>query len=360
MITLAQVMRDHHTALIRAHKADMQPRHYAAMQSIMDCHTPASGELHYQCPSCEHPQIRYRSCGNRQCPACQHDCNNHWLDRQRQKLLPVNYFMVTFTLPRQLRHFVWHHQSWAYPAMFKAAVATLRVFFKNDKALSCVPGLTGVLHTHSRRLDFHPHCHFIVPGGGLRITRRSWVRLKRHYLFNAKKLAAVFRGKFITAMSEAGFYIPARVPKQWICHCESVGKGEQALVYLARYLYRGVLSEKNIVRYHKGLVSFRYLDSESNTWKIRTETVVNFLWLFLQHTLPKGFRRSRDYGFLHGNAKKWLLQLHLKFRVAITPPALKPIKVIACQCCGFAMQFVGLIRRLPRNRPLRLPIPLPG
>ena len=196
-------------------------------------------------------------------PACQHQTNNQWLDRQRQKLLPVDYYMVTFTLPRELRQFVWHHQQWAYQAMMKAALETLQSFYQRDKKLGNDAGFTAVLHTHSRRLEFHPHIHFIAPGGGFDEKHSIWKQKSGKYLFKEQNLATVFRGKFIAAMMAAGFYIPDKTPKSWIVDCENVGKGEPALIYLARYLYRGVLNEKNIISYKNGKVTFRYKDSKT-------------------------------------------------------------------------------------------------
>lgn len=105
-------------------------------------------------------------------------------------------------------------------------------------------------------------------------------------------------------MVKAGFYVPSKTPRRWIVNCQKVGKGEPALVYLARYLYRGVISEKNILSVKHGRVIFRYIDSDTKQWKIRNESIADFLWLVLQHVLPKGFRRTRDYSFLRSNAKK--------------------------------------------------------
>lgn len=349
MISLAQLMRDNQQALQLKHGAKMKARHYTAMHAIMDCHTEERGKVQYHCQSCENRQNFCRSCGNRSCPSCQHQTNNQWLDRQRKKLLPVDYYMITFTIPRELRQFVWHHQEWAYQAMMKAAAETLQSFYQMDKKLLGKAGLTAVLHTHSRKLDFHPHIHFIAPNGGFNRKQLLWRQKSGKYLFKEKNLATVFRGKFIEAMVGAGFYVPSKMPRQWIVNCTKVGKGEPALVYLARYLYRGVVSEKNILSCKNGRVTFRYKDSDTKQWKTRNESVADFLWLVLQHVLPKGFRRTRDYGFLHGNAKKTLLRIQLKLRVNIPEIIPAQPKVVACKCCGFAMQFVGLLRRSPQD-----------
>ena len=347
MNSLAPLMRKHQTALIQHYQTRMRTQHYAALQAIIDCHTPVCGSLTYECHSCSKQQRYYQSCGHRSCPACQHRTNNQWLDRQRKKLLPVDYYMVTFTLPFELRHFAWNNQRWAYKTLFTTAVQTLSKFANHDKQLKVTLGMTGVLHTHSRRLDFHPHVHFIVPNGGFSNNRRRWKQKHGNYLFNGNALANVFRGKFLAAMKQDGMHVSVKTPRQWIAQCQAVGKGGPALIYLARYLYRGVINERNIINADNDNVTFRYQDSTTKCWKTRTEPVLRFLWLVLQHVLPKGFRRTRDYGFLHGNAKKIRQRLQLILRVKL-PVENKPVKQTPnCPCCGLAMRFLGFVRYKP-------------
>lgn len=348
MIRLAQLMRDHQDEFIQRYANIMEPRHYHALRSIIDCHTPACGEVQYDCHDCSQHQHFCHACGNRSCPACQHQTNNDWLDRQRQKLLPVDYYMVTFTLPAELRSFVWHHQKWAYQTLFDVARQTLMTFAKNDKKLNAILGLTGVLHTHSRRLDYHPHVHFIVPNGGLSPDKKYWKQKPGKYLFNGNKLACVFRAKFISAMKKKGYTLPTKTPSEWVTQCESVGRGESAYVYLARYLYRGVITEKNIIKEDQGHVTFKYQENQSKKWKIRTEPVTKFLWLVLQHVLPKGFRRARDYGFLHSNAKRTLkrLQLILKVNLSMTPTIKEDEhkQQHLCKKCGLEMVMTQIFK----------------
>lgn len=348
MITLAQLLREHQDALVQTYGARLRQEHHSAMQAILACHSPACGELRYDCQACGQAQSAYPSCGHRSCPACQHGTNNQWLDRQRQKLLPVDYYLVTFTLPAQLRGRVWHHQRRLYHTLFSVAQATLSQFAGNDRRIGSDLGLVGVLHTHSRRLAFHPHVHFVVPGGGL--NRHQWQARAGHYLFNGKALARVFRGKFLAALKEQGFSLPDKLPEEWVAQCEHVGRGEQALTYLARYLYRGVLREQNILDYDGERVRLQYQDSDTGDWHTLIEPVVRFLWRVLQHVLPKGFRRARDYGFLHGNARRTLQRLQLLLRTPL-PETLSAKKRTPrlCPCCGHAMNVTL------RRRPCRWP-----
>jgi len=96
-----------------------------------------------------------------------------------------------------------------------------------------------------------------------------------------------------------------------IVDCKAVGSGDKALVYLGRYLYRGVIREKDILSYQDGQVTFCYIDSDTGKTRIRKILATHFLWLVLQHVLPRGFRRARNYGFLHPNSKTLIKLIHL-------------------------------------------------
>ena len=135
------------------------------------------------------------------------------------------------TLPAQLRQLAWQNQRIVYDLLFREAAETLNTFGFNHKGLNARLGMTGVLHTHSRRLDHHPHVHFVVPGGGINIDRREWRKLKGQYLFNSSNLAKVFRARLLKALEAAGLLTPAlkkALPTLWVAHCEHVGKGEPA------------------------------------------------------------------------------------------------------------------------------------
>ncbi len=348
MISLADLARQYQQDLIHQYQGKFSTTHHFALNALINCRTPEYGEMQYRCTPCRQQQTFCHSCGHRSCPKCQHQSNCKWLARQQQKLLPVNYFMVTFTLPYELRAFAWEHQRLVYATLFEAAVATLNTFAKNDKYLRGKLGMTAILHTHSRKLEFHPHIHIIIPAGSFQSSQSLWQTKSKRYLFNEFALAQVFRGKFLKAIQDSKIQYAIALPKKWVAQCQHVGRGEPALKYLARYLYRGVINENNIIKHEQGEVTFRYQDSKTKTWRFRTETAIDFLWLVLQHVLPKGFRRARDYGFLHGLAKKTLQQLQLLLKVAIAPLPLKTRLEHLCPCCEKPMDFI-LFFKLPKK-----------
>ncbi len=145
-------------------------------------------------------------------------------------------------------------------------------------------------------------------------------------------------------MNAADLTIPDPLPDQWVVDCKRVGKGEPTLQYLSRYLYRGVISEKNIIANRDDKVTFRYIEGNTGKSQYRTVKGEDFLWLALQHVLPRGFRRVRDYGFLHGNTKKWLSLVQLVLKVIIEARTSRPRPVFKCPKCKSPMQILGFSR----------------
>jgi hypothetical protein len=328
------------------------PSHERALDAMAICRTNESPVMRVRCLDCGTQETIPHSCGHRSCPHCQHHEGQQWLERQRGKLLPVEYFMVTFTLPRQWRALLWQHQRIGYDLLLKLGWQTLKAFGLNDVHLKGRIGAHAVLHTHSRRLDYHPHVHFIVPAGALDPKHRLWRKKQGKYLFHQESLAKVFRAKWFETMRAEGLKVSASVPKDWVVDCKHVGRGDQALTYLGKYLYRGVLQEKDILRCENGQVTFRYTEN-SGTVKTRTLPGADFLWLLLQHVLPKGFRRSRDYGFLHSNCKAMIQLLQYLFRYLLRPSTEKTKKPpIQCKACGGIMAIIAIrLKPIPKAQP---------
>lgn len=341
---LASIVDQYYDAFMIKHGNTILPGHKKALNAILRCRTPESGELYVQCPDCNHAEWRPLSCGNRHCPKCQNHQASLWIDKQQEKLLPVSYFMATFTLPFELRQWAWCHQKTLYSFLFKCVSGTLKDFGLNPKNLGAEIGMTMVLHTNTRRLDYHPHIHAVIPGGGVDRLRRCWKGVKAKFLFNEFALAKVFRARFLEEIRGIGMTLPESVPSKWVVDCDYVGKGITALKYLSRYLYSGVISEKNIVSNQKGEVTFQYIESGSGETKFRTLKGEDFLRLILLHVLPKGFRRVRDYGLLHSNAKKLRSLVQLILHVITKQLRLRQRPMFICPRCQSSMVSVRFRR----------------
>lgn len=352
MITLAAIIERFESDYFAQYGASSLPSHAKALAAMKRCRTQLAPRMLAHCGACGEQRVVPHSCGHRNCPHCQAHESQQWIERQLQRQVPASYFMLTFTVPAELRELAWQNQSWFYAKLFDCAWETVNDFSHNDKKLQGNPGAVAVLHTHSRRLDYHPHVHLVMPAAALDVQNNLWrtkcakasngLRQDKPYLFNHKALAKVFRAKLLAAISQEGLALPARLPEKWVVDCKCVGSGEKALVYLGRYLYRGVIQEKDILSCADGQVSFRYRDAKTSKMQVRSLSGAAFLWLLLQHVLPKGFRRARNFGFLHPNSKRLIALLHLVLKVV--PPSVqawvKPRPTLRCPCCGEAMQIV--------------------
>jgi len=346
MIRLASVIADFEADFLAQFRHRLSADQLRALAAIRHCRSPSSPMMQVRCGDCDHQRLVPHSCGHRLCPHCQHHESQQWLERQMQRLVPADYFLLTFTLPAQLRGLAAAHADVVFDLSMRCAWETVLRFSQNDRQLQGTPGAIAVLHTHSRRLDFHPHVHLVVPAAAVDAARQRWRRKRRGtngtYLFNAKAMAKVFRAKMLAAIAAVGIPLPACYPREWVAHCKAVGRGEKALVYLGRYLYRGVIREEDILACENGRVTFRYRDAATGKLERRSLAGADFLWLMLQHVLPKGFRRARNFGFLHANCKRLigLLQRLLKFDPNRFTPPRKARPALLCACCGAVMAIV--------------------
>lgn len=368
MITLASIIERFGVPYLAQYGSAALPSQRQALNAMKYCRSTLGPCLLAQCGDCGEQRLVPHSCGQRNCPHCQHFESQRWIERQTQALVPGSYFLITFTLPAELRPLVWQHQRVLYAALMDCAWATLRTFSQNHKQLQGSPGAVAVLHTHSRRLDFHPHVHLVMPAAALDADKGLWRTLRKSakgggYLFNHKALAKVFKAKFLAALGELGLELSAKLPDAWVVDCKCVGNGAPALVYLGRYLYRGVIAEKDILRCENSQVTYRWRDSKTKKQAQRSVSGVEFLRLVLQHVLPKGFRRARNYGFLHPNSKRLIALLRL---LVFKPCGMAPSKSaqatqterpkLLCRCCGAVMTILHrrivpvIVPPLPSNR----------
>lgn len=343
MIRLSALIEQFEPSFLTQYGDRLRPEQRQALTALKACRTALSPRMQAHCPACEEQVFVPHSCGHRLCPHCQHHESQQWLERQVKTLVPGEYFLLTFTLPAEFRPLALADPRTVFDLLIQCAWQTLLTFSRNDKQLQGTPGAVAVLHTHSRRLDYHPHVHCVAPAAALDAAKRLWrTKSGKRYLFNHKALAKVFRAKLLEGLTEAGLALPECHPRQWVVDCKHVGSGEKALVYLGRYLYRGVLQEKDILACDGDQVTFRYRNGKTRRTENRTLPGAAFLWLLLQHVLPKGFRRARNFGFLHPNSKRLipLLQLLLKRVPSRALEALKPRPPLVCPCCGGPMTIV--------------------
>jgi hypothetical protein len=217
------ILRDHLDAFNQAYDGQITASMRQTINAMLSCRTHTQRASHWACQGCTQTADFPLSCGHRSCPQCQHNTTQDWLAKQQAKLLSVDYFMVTFTLPFELRVVAKYQPETLYPAMFSVAASVLKDFALNSPKLAGDIGFTGVLHTHSRRRDLHPHIHFIIPAGSFNKTQQHWKKNKGKYLFNAFNLANVWRARLLEHLAKLNLKLPTSLPKKWVVDCQRVG-----------------------------------------------------------------------------------------------------------------------------------------
>lgn len=278
------------------------PSQRRALQAIQQCRTAALGGQVYGCEDCGARQYSYHSCGNRHCPKCHGQQTQRWLEQQRAGLLPCPYYLLTFTLPAQLRALARSDQKLVYGLLLQAAAASIQKLCADPRWLGAQPSLMGVLHTWTRAMLYHPHAHFLVSAGGLSADGQHWQPAKNpKFLIPVRALCLIFRAKLRDGLKAAGKL--AQVPPalwqphfKWVVHAQHAGSGQKVLDYLGRYVFRIAITQSRLEGLEAGQVTFRYRDNRTQTIQRVRLPAADFVQRFLQHVLPRGFAKVRHYG----------------------------------------------------------------
>ncbi len=359
MPELADIFRRFSPEYLKRFGDRMLPGHLKAVRDIIRCRTPAMKRGGFYTCECGAEHYAWHSCGSRACPKCGGGKTDEWLRKQEAKLLPADYYLVTFTLPAELRPAARSNQRVVYGAFFKASSEALKELALDRRFLGAKIGMTGMLQTWKRDLGYHVHIHYVVPGGGLSADGRRWVYPKnRKFLVAEKPLAVLFRNKLRDLMREAGLHdaVPPRVwSKGWCVDCINVGNGRSALKYLLPYVHRTAISNNRMVSFDDRKVVFRFKPSGANEWERREMEPLKFLAVFLQHVPPSGFMRIRHYGILASACSRVVkfIQLMIISGRSRPPPEKEKIRAEKkCPRCGGTMTLEGIFFIRERGPPV--------
>jgi hypothetical protein len=307
-----------------------------ALQDIQACRTAYFGGHLKQCDHCGQKVYVYHSCRGalwaRHCPKCHRDQTERWLQKQRARLLPCGYYLLTFTLPSQLRAVARAHPNKLYGLLMSTAAAALQKLALDPRYLGARLGCLGVLHTWTRALLYHPHVHLLVTAGGLSADGAQWIEPKNPaYLVPVRALSVIFRGKLYAALKKAKLLpqVPSQVwDKRWVVHCQPAGSGQKVLDYLGRYVFRIAISNSRLEQIDHGQVTFRYRDNHSQQLCRVTLPAVEFIGRFVQHVLPPGCAKVRYFGIWSNSCRKQLEQARA---LLSTPPpsSVAPLATLA-------------------------------
>jgi hypothetical protein len=338
-----------------------------AVWAITHCRTAEMGGHLHACDSCGTREFHFHSCNHRSCPQCGKDATARWVERELGKRVGAPYFMVTFTLPEELRPLFFTPQAKdVHQLFFAAASSALSDTLANPKWLGAkTSGFTMILHTWNQRLHFHPHLHCIVPGAGIDASGRVVIVKDANFLVPQPALRSIFRGRFRDGFAGLAqeHPLPAIDPavwkQDWGVHLQPFGSGENIIKYLGRYVCRTAIGDSRIISVTDTHVSFSWKDrANGDAQRVEMIEGAEFVKRYLRHVLPRGLRAVRYFGFCHPAAKtkRERIAFHTGRPLLIGAAAVAPQKpphVISCPCCGEPMK--KLLRLLPAWCPSRAP-----
>jgi len=318
-LEVAEVFRQYAEEYLTKYGA--APEQRRVLRDVQNCRTAVLGGHVEQCDHCRHQRIAYNSCRNRHCPKCQGPARARWMQAREAELLPVPYFHVVFTLPETLGPLALQNKAVFYDVLFRAVGETILEVAANPKRLGARIGFLAVLHTWGQNLMHHPHIHCVVPAGGLSPDGAAWIPGREDFFLPVRVLSRVFRGKFIAFLKQAighgeleyhGSLAPLAdsqamerlldqaVKNDWVVYAKRpFGGPEVVLKYLARYTHRVAISNRRLLRFDNGQVTFAWKNyAHDNRQGMMTLEATEFIRRFLLHVLPSHFVKIRYYGFM--------------------------------------------------------------
>ena len=301
-----------------------------AAHAILNCKSGSLGCNISQCADCGHMEFHNNSCRNRNCPNCQAILKEVWIDKRRAEVIDSPYFHVVFTVPHELNPLIYGNQELLYSLLHRCSSETLLELSRDKKYLGATPGIIQVLHTWGQTLNFHPHIHCIVSGGGLSADQKLR-KCGDSFFIPVRVMASKFRGKFLAYLQK--YYTAEKLTfsssctelrnsyswntfrdslykKDWCPYIKETFNGfGNAIEYLGRYTHRIAITNTRIQSVTKTQVSFSARDYKSGETKTVTLENTEFIRRFLMHVLPSGFQKIRYYGFLNNRTKAQNLKI---------------------------------------------------
>lgn len=280
----------------------MLPSHKKATTDITSCMTEALGGNRYKCNDCDESFWAYHGCRNRSCPKCHGRQTAEWAKSKDVNMLPCEYFHVVATVPSELRALFLKEQKIMYDLFMRTVAGALKTLACDPRYLGAKPGILAVLHTWTSRINYHPHVHMLVTGGGISADQKYWREARAGFLVPVKKLSPMISSLFAENLKKNHPDVFAKIPekvwgKEWCSFIKHFGKGQDAILkYLSRYVFRIAITSNRIERITGDYVTYRYKENNTGLWKRETIKGIDFIRRYLLHVLPKGLHKVRYYG----------------------------------------------------------------
>lgn len=362
MITFSDIIYAYGNNYLEKYSDSIPYNHKAALRNILECRTEKLGGQLYYCDNCKEFLYSYHSCGDRNCNKCQNDKAKEWLSKTTQLLLPVTHFLITFTMPDILRQNAKTNQVLFYNILFRAASSALQTLAWDSKYIGGRIAIIAVLHTWTRTLNYHPHLHFIVPGGGLWDDDNRWLPSSDKFLVPVLALSKLFRAQMQKQIKKHTPELYNSIPhnlwdQKWVVHSKAVGNGQKAVQYLSEYLFRPAISNNRILSMNNNVITFNYIDSKTHFKKTMKLPSEEFIRRYLQHVLPKGFVKVRYFGLFSNANRKLLAEIKESLPQNLFHNQNKPdtkqakeksktSKIIICPHCNKPMRNIGTFPKL--------------
>ena len=351
-------------------KYNLSKEQWKVFNAIRKCKTKNLGYHTITCKECGEEYFGYNSCRNRHCPMCQSYAKEKWIQKESSYLLDTKYFHIVTTVPYELNEIFLYNQKICYDILFKATSESILQLCEDPKWLGAKVGITSILHTWGGTMEFHPHIHSIVTGGGLK--NNQWISCNKDYLFKVQVLTSLFKGKFLAYlkhehsnlvlndqlkdMKAFNKFLEPLYNKTWITYIEPPkGKAENVIEYVGRYSFRVCISNERIKNIENGLITFEYKDyKDDSKIKEMTITAEEFIRRFLLHVLPNKFTKIKHYGLLSNRNKKnniklcrlLISKILTNEFIASTSRKLYEFKCIKCGSTNFTYDYCYNIQRL--------------
>ena len=307
---------------------NLSKEQWKVYNAIINCGTKNLGYHICTCSECGEEYFGYNSCRNRHCPMCQNYKREQWIQKESSYLLDTKYFHIVTTVPYELNEIFLNNSKICYNILFKATSESILKLAEDPKWLGAKVGITSILHTWGQTMEYHPHIHSIVTGGGL--SNNKWVSCDKDYIFKVQVLGSLFRGKFLSYL-------------------------KHEIEYVGRYSFRVAISNDRIIDISNGNVTFEYKDyKDDSKIKQMSITAEEFIRRFFLHVLPEHFTKIKHYGILSNRNKKNNIRLcRLLISRILTNDFISSIsrkfKPFKCEKCGstnFTYSFNYNIERL--------------
>jgi Putative transposase/Transposase zinc-binding domain len=367
---VADILRKHGDRFTEQNRTWLSFQQLKVLRAIKRCRTAALGGHVDHCSGCGHSAISFNSCRNRHCPKCQAQARQRWLALREQELLGLSYFHVVFTLPHELNRLCQRNPAVLYNLLFRASAETLLEVAADSKHLGAEIGFLAILHTWGQNLLLHPHLHCLVPAGGFSPDHTQWVHPKYNFLLPLDVLKPVFRGKFVDGLKRAyrrkkldfggatkslqepkafAAFLQTLHRKEWVVYAKhAFGGPTPVLRYLGRYTHRVAISNHRLTAFDGENVTFRWKDyARGNKQRLMTLHAHEFLRRYVQHVLPLGFVRIRQFGFLANRLRSQSLTLIRRLLLIETTSTESPLAASPatatwkCPRCGGVMQILS-------------------